>query len=117
MPPLRRLIFSAYWLAMLALFFVPVPRGPVIPSSQLDKAVHFVLFLGFAALYRLERGAGVLKAVLVSALFAGGVELVQELLGYRSGELMDFVAGIIGAMVGAAVAQLIPQRNTPLRDD
>lgn len=97
---------------MLVLFLVPVPRSPITTARRLDKLVHFGLFLGFAVLYRLDRRAGFIRVVLVSALFAGAVELAQELTGYRSGELMDFVAGTVGALVGAALTLALPRNPT-----
>jgi VanZ family protein len=105
MPPVRRIILWVYGLAMLALFFFPMPRAPFRAPSQFDKMVHFALFLGFAVLYRMDRWPPIIRVLVVSAGFAGGVELVQGLLRYRSAEVLDFVAGALGALVGVLLIE------------
>ncbi len=96
---------------MLALFLVPVPAGPGPGPRWLDKLVHFGLFLGFALLDRLTERAGWTRILLVSIGFAGGVELLQGLLGYRSAEWLDFVAGAAGAAAGSGVLMILDRRR------
>ncbi len=103
MPSLRRWVFRIYFLGMLVLFFYPIPEMPFHAPRQFDKMVHVVLFLGFAVLYRINRWPPVLQVLVVSAAFAGGVELVQGLIRYRSAEVADFVAGMVGAVVGVVL--------------
>jgi VanZ family protein len=76
-----------------------------------DKALHF---LGFALLsclacravryLRAEASAttALLGGVAASALLGGALELWQGALAYRSCELMDWVADMLGAALGAA---------------
>ena len=95
---------------MVLAFLLPVPPTPLPASGGFDKLVHFGLFLGFALLYCLDRRPSAVRMVLVSLVFAGGIELVQWALPYRSGDWWDFTAGAAGAGVGAALAHLIGTR-------
>jgi VanZ family protein len=95
---------------MVLVFLVPVPALPISVPNQFDKLVHFGLFLGFALLYDLDRRPSMGRTLLVSFAFAGGIELVQWVLPYRSADWWDFLAGATGAGVGAALAILVTAR-------
>jgi VanZ family protein len=47
---------------------------------------------------------------LVSVAFAGGIELVQWILPYREGDWLDFVAGAVGAGLGAVLVLLLERQ-------
>lgn len=78
--------------------FAPSPGGGDSFTGA-DKVVHALLFavLAAAASARLGRGRGVLGAVLAYAVLS---ELVQVALPTRSGDLLDVVADVVGALVG-----------------
>ncbi len=106
----RRAIFVLYVLAMVLLFLLPVPPRLNRAAGQFDGAVHFGVFLGFSLLYRLGRRPAVARALLVSVLLAGGVELVQWALPYRGGQWADFAFGAAGAGAGVVLAHLVRAR-------
>jgi VanZ family protein len=85
---------------MLMLFLLPVPFAPQAETKHLDKVVHFGILLGFTLLFWIDRHPGPLATFLVSAAFAGTIELVQRMLPYRHGDWMDFAVGTLGTGVG-----------------
>ncbi len=104
---IRTLVFGVYVALTLILLFAPVASG--LPSGYFewfDKVVHFFLFSGVAGL-----GYWTVPSITLAALFgvalAGGTELLQGPLTYRSTELWDFLAGGIGAVAGAWVAMAL----------
>ena len=103
----RHAILVLYVLVMVLVFLAPVPTGSwSVPTPDgLDKAVHFGIFLGFAFLYDLDRRPSAGRTLLASFAFAGGIELAQWILPYRSGDWWDFTAGAVGAGIGAALAR------------
>jgi VanZ family protein len=92
--------FLLYVAVMLMLFLLPVPFATQAETKHLDKVVHFGIFLGFALLFWIDRHPGPLATFLVSAAFAGSIELVQHALPYRHGDWTDFAVGTLGAGVG-----------------
>jgi len=90
------------------LLFTPVASG--LPSEYytwFDKVVHFVMFAGLVLIGYWNVGSLTLVVFFAVAL-AGGTELLQGFLPYRSREIWDFLAGAGGALVasiGIAVIQ------------
>ncbi len=108
---LRRTAFGAYLTLTLVLLFTPVASG--LPSDYFtwfDKVVHFVLFAGLALLGYWNLGS-ITLVVLFAVALAGGTELLQGLLPYRSTEIWDFLAGAGGALAGIGVAILQARRK------
>jgi glycopeptide antibiotics resistance protein len=104
-------LFVFYVLVMVLVFLVPVPRVSVLQGlGHPDKTFHFVTFAGFAFLYQLDRRSSMTHTLLVSLAFAGGIELVQWVLPYRSGDWWDFFAGAAGAGIGVVLTLLVPLR-------
>lgn len=105
----RRAILAAYSVAMLIVFLVPVPQPPRDLPGTFDKLVHGVLFLGFAVLalwnLRPDRRARTRVTLAAAAGFAAVVEALQMLLPYRSGDVVDLLAGIGGALLGAGLTR------------
>ncbi len=105
---LRRTAFGAYLTLTLVLLFTPVASQ--LPSEYytwFDKVVHVVMFAGLALLGYWNVGSLTLVVLLAVAL-AGGTELLQGFLPYRSSEIGDFLAGAGGALVaglGVAIIQ------------
>jgi VanZ family protein len=96
-----------------AVFFAvgSLPAGPGGGEGYLDKVLHglgFGLLAGLwcSALTALRPRLGALGIAAggfaLSTAFGGLLELWQGLIGYRSCELLDFVADVLGALVVAA---------------
>ncbi len=102
---LRRTALGAYLTLTLMLLFTPVASN--LPSEYytwLDKVVHFVMFAGLALVGYWNVGS-ITPVVLLAVALAGGTELLQGFLPYRSREIWDFLAGAGGALVaGIGVA-------------
>ena len=106
-PEWRHKVFIGYVVLMVLVFLLPVPSTPLEESKYVDKAVHFGIFLGFALLFYIDRHWRAWWTLLISAAFAGGIELVQSILPYREGDWLDFAAGVAGAGVGAVLVLVI----------
>ena len=107
----RHKVFVCYVAGMLLVFLLPMPTPPIAESSQVDKFVHFGIFLGFALLCHIDRQWSLWWTFLISVAFAGGIELVQSILPYRDGDWLDFVAGAAGASMGSAIVLLIERQE------
>jgi VanZ family protein len=105
-------VFLAYVFVMLLAFLLPVPTTPVAESRGVDKLVHFGMFLGFALLFYGDRHWKAWWTFLLSAAFAGAIELVQWTLPYRDADWLDFLAGTAGAGIGMVLVLLLERRRT-----
>ena len=105
------MILGAYTLGVLVLMFMPAPPTPSYLPADFDKITHVVLFFVLAALAYWssvdERRPSVTLIVVACAVLAAAIEVVQSFLGYRTGDPKDFVAGTLGALAGAFVAQSV----------
>jgi len=113
-PIVRRLVLGGYVAAMLAALLMPVPATPSFVPGDFDKVAHVGLFLGFGLLAawnaRGGRRSRALGAFAWAVALAGLTEALQSLLPYRSGDPMDLVAGVAGAIIGAVLGA---QSGTP----
>ena len=107
----RHKLFVGYVILMLLAFLLPVPTSPVAESNHADKLVHFGIFLGFALLFYGDKHWKPWWNFLLSAAFAGIIELVQWNLPYRDGDWMDFIAGAAGAAVGTLVVMWLARQR------
>jgi VanZ family protein len=114
-PKWRHRLFVAYLVGMMLVFLIPTPETG-IEWSYIDKAVHFVLFLGFALVFYVDRQTHPGWMFLTSVMFAAGIELIQWVLPYRDVELADFIAGAAGAALATVILLLyrasIPSGST-----
>ena len=109
----RRSFLAVYVMALLVITLAPLPAGGeyVEAVPGLDKLIHVVLFGGLASVLmwnavRQGRTRVFIKVVGLTIAAAGLIELMQDPLPYRSGDIWDFLAGAVGALIGAAVAVL-----------
>jgi len=93
----RHKVFVGYVVLMIIAFLLPTPTAPLAESQHVDKLVQFGIFAGFALLFWKDQQRNPWWTLLISAAFAGGIELVQRMLRYREGDYMDFAAGLAGA--------------------
>ncbi len=111
-------------LAIIVLSTIPIPEvKPLEDVPFFDKWVHFVMYgaLSFAMWldanhYRLPFGLKLsclscrfyLVMVIIPSALGGLMELVQAYLTtVRSGDFIDFLADIIGAVIGTVVCYII----------
>ena len=100
--------------AASALFLLPV-SNPVPEAFGLvdtDKLAHLGLIGTLAALafWSLSRTkVRFAEAILLASAYAGAVEVVQALLPYRTGDVWDFVYGVIGAVIAVAATRVFRQ--------
>jgi VanZ family protein len=114
---LDRILLAVYLIAMLALLMSPL-SGPKIemPGFGIDKYLHFALFGGLAVFLRWNLAArrlAALTAVAAAFVVAAATEIAQGLIAYRSAELLDLIAGLFGAVLGAAGANRIMASPAP----
>ncbi|MEE8252188.1 MAG: VanZ family protein [Gemmatimonadales bacterium] len=108
---LRRTVLGAYLTLVLMLLFTPVASG--LPSEYytwFDKVVHFVMFAGLALIGYWNVGS-ITLVVLFTVTLAGGTELLQGFLPFRSREIWDFLAGAGGALAGVGVLIIQARRK------
>ena len=97
---LYRTIFITLVILISYLAFIPSSGGSDVP--YFDKVVHFLaffilmFFLDLSTTRPLEVHFGLISCLF---LFALGIEIVQYNLPYRSAELFDFLADLLGMLV------------------
>ena len=108
--PLSRGAFAVVVLVSLAVLFAPASDVPSSPPG-VDKIVHGLLFLALAVS---GRWAGIGEKVLGTALigYAAVSELLQGLTPLeRSASVGDWLADVIGVLVGLALWRLADRRS------
>ncbi len=104
----RRTVFYIYVALVLIATLTPLSGGIFDTAGRFDKVAHVALLAGVAFLLLLSRDSGrrqdVVVAVVLTAVLAGAIELLQGILPFRSAEAWDFAAGAAGAVLGAMVA-------------
>lgn len=102
---LDRLWLAIYLIALLGLLLFPI-SGPVFRFLDIpaDKWMHLALFGGLAVFLRWNLSANrhvVLVSIGAAFVVAAATEAAQGLLAYRSPELWDLLADLLGATLGA----------------
>lgn len=108
------------WALAIALFTLPPPPAPVEGApAQLDKLVHFGLYLGLGSslgralwLSGPVSAAGTILAFAGSLGFAALNEWAQRLSPARDPSIADWLADIAGAALGIAVYLWSRSRST-----
>ncbi len=101
---LRRAAFGTYLAWLLVLLLAPVAqRLPSNYYASFDKVLHLGLFSVLAFLGYLNVPS-ITAVTAVAVVVAGATEILQGFTEYRSRELWDFVADLVGTGVGLAVA-------------
>lgn len=111
--------FCIYLVAVALLCFLKPSSLPEMDVKTLfglpiDKVLHFLMFLPFPILAGMSFISGKLKlrrniVTLLVLTFVGiglayGTEIIQSQTGYRSYEIADFKADIIGICTGSIIA-------------
>ncbi|MCU1613404.1 MAG: VanZ family protein [Frankiales bacterium] len=101
--------FAVVVLLSFAILFAPGSDVPPSPAG-VDKLVHGGLFLGLALT---GRWAGMRRGVLavLLPLYAAASELIQAIPAlHRDATLADWLADVVGALVGLLVWELLERR-------
>ncbi len=105
----RRIVFAAYLGLVGFATLAPLSGGVYGPFAEFDKLIHVGLFAGVAFLMLWAEKSGLdpktVTVIVVTAALAGLIELIQGVLPFRAMDGWDFLAGVIGAVIGA-VAQV-----------
>lgn len=106
-------ILAAAWTALIAVAY-SIPTTGLSPDTvlQVDKAAHFVMFLGFGFfwMHALHRRSGTprrkatspARALTLIGIGVGlsiGAEIYQDQLPYRSAEPYDAAANLLGLLI------------------
>lgn len=112
---LRKYCLTTVWcvvifvLSVMNVSNIDAPHLFQIP--YIDKWIHLVLYLvlGFLLCYEV-RFSTFLKKMFVwafPAFYGGAMELIQEFVVHRSGDVVDFAADVLGACMGILLCYLI----------
>jgi hypothetical protein len=107
--PVSRAAFAVVVLISLGVLFAPASDVPGAPPG-VDKIVHATLF---AALALSGRWAGIGRTALAPALvlYAAVSEVLQGMIG-RDAAVGDWVADVVGLLLGLLICQLTSDRRT-----
>jgi VanZ family protein len=107
------------WMAIIA--FLSLIHSGSLPSNNwfsrihADKIAHIILYaiLSLLLLYAFSKNFGLdskvfIYAIIISGLFGIFIEMIQSVMNFgRSFELLDILANITGAFVGASIYKRI----------
>ena len=104
--PLLAALWGLAWVGVAALLLLPVP---VAPPARSDLLVHFLLFAGmaFATVGFTRRPGHLARLALLTIVCGTALELAQRLVAYRSFDLTDAAANVLGAASGYALAAVV----------
>ena len=105
--PRTRRMFAALWaLAWLGVAVVLLSPLPAAGPTHSDLVAHFLLFgaMAFATVSFTHRAGQLAGLTLATVLGATALELAQELVPYRTFDLIDAAANALGATSGFALA-------------
>ena len=94
--PLTLIVLFALTVAMLW----PLDQPPPAPAGS-DKIVHFIAFAALAFPLARTGRFGLLPVFIGASAFGGAIELIQPTFN-RSADVNDWVADIIGVLLGIA---------------
>lgn len=107
----RELRFFRLWLglgllacAVLA-YVCLMPNPPQPDVSHFDKFEHVLAYCVLGAWFAAILPRRYLWVCIGLASLGGAIEVLQSLSGYRSGDVLDMVADIIGIVAGLACAR------------
>lgn len=100
-------IWTTGIIAFLVVSVIPLGRTPLFCVESGDKIAHAGAF-PILALFPAATGAVSMgTAIFVLFLVAVGSELMQTLVVYRSGEMLDIAADLSGMFAGLAIGGVI----------
>jgi len=116
-------IFFYYWLPVIlyCLMIFKQSSGPailILPVPHIDKLFHLVGYAILAILFcRAFRSLGILNVhtmmflnILLSAVYGFSDEIHQYFVPYRSADINDFLADVIGSLMGFFIYHLLTNK-------
>jgi len=104
---IRKVILFAYITVIIVLVVLPLndAKSSILTDNylvkiRLDYLVHIIIFLPFILLVKISYTMNILNIIFLGLLFAGICEGVQYLLPYRSFNINDLLANMIGTAIG-----------------
>ncbi|WP_418314690.1 VanZ family protein [Piscinibacter sakaiensis] len=106
LPLQQRTLRWGFWICALVVLVLSLLPGEKIhmPTTGWDKADHLLAYMAMAALGCLAWPKRVLLVLAALLLFGIVIEGLQAMTGYRSAELRDVVAELIGLAMGFGLA-------------
>ncbi|MDO9508692.1 MAG: VanZ family protein [Thermovirgaceae bacterium] len=98
-----RTVWVAGIIAFLLISIMPIGRTPLSAIDMGDKIAHFGVFFILSLFPTATEAASRKTVFLVLLLVALGSEVIQVFVPYRSGEVMDFIADMLGFFAGSGV--------------
>lgn len=123
---LRHMIWSLLWAAIIAfLYFIPgkdMPITSIWDLFQLDKIGHLGVFALFVLITKVGmkrqtrfsrlRQNSTRAALLIAIPYGGVLEFIQGTVSPdRNSDVMDFVANVVGCVLGIVIFRLIYGRS------
>jgi VanZ family protein len=114
---LDRILLAIYLVALVGLMMYPFggPKSGYL-GIGIDKWMHFLLFGGLSVFIRWNLQANQYVVVYTIGATLGVailVEIGQGMVSYRSAELMDILAGLVGSAIGAVIMNQIVSSLAP----
>lgn len=115
-----KVILLLTWLAFITwLLIMPVSQGISLGTGYDDKVIHFIIFSALVyflietveAFYVLKYRYVIVLSFFISIGYAQLMEIMQGYLGYRSNDLQDTLAGLLGSLFAAVVIYLFDYRK------
>lgn len=124
--------FNNYWKTLSWAIIIAIllftsgdnlPKNNILKINHLDKYAHFILFLGLEILILIESRTkkrnvnltNILIIVFLPIIYAAITELIQLYFIFdRDGSWQDFIADIIGIIVGIIIYILYARRTINL---
>lgn len=108
-----RSILAATIILFLSVISTPsITPGNLLNIQHIDKIVHFILYAGLSFILLLDFNklkirksikSSIFVPILIAVLYGGLIEFIQILIPGRSGEVLDFVSDIGGALTGMLI--------------
>lgn len=90
----------AWCLALLVIILCVIPAPKLVEVSNVDKVEHALAFAALAFVFLRAYRHQVIWVITGCVAFGVGIELVQYFIPWRSAELADLVADIVGVLLG-----------------
>lgn len=90
----------AWCLALVVIILCVIPAPKIVEVSNVDKVEHALAFAALAFVFLRAYRHRVIWVITGCVAFGVGIELVQYFIPWRSAELADLVADIVGVLLG-----------------